>query len=163
MKTLFIAIAFLFPRNELPPGTYTIKNEQSNRYLKAKEDCMLNCCELIQESSSSGDDVKWIIEKAPGASYTIKSKLTSKLIDADALATRNDGCKVHLCSRLQALQNNQQWRIEKLTNGNYRIKCVAGNKPIRVAPECAAEDGCRFELFQPENHYTQQWVLQKVD
>lgn len=155
--------------DELPAGTYRIKNVHSSRYLKATEECFLNCCDLMQEASSSGDDVKWIIEKVPGAifaSYTIKSKLTSKVIDADALATNNDGCKVHLCSRLPAatgLRTNQEWRLEKLTNGNYRIKCVAGDKPMRVSPGCASQDGCRFELFKPESNTTQQWVLQKVD
>jgi hypothetical protein len=155
--------------DELAAGTYKIKNVNSGRYLKATQDCFLNCCDLMQESSASGNDVQWIIEKVPGAifaSYTIKSKLTSKVIDADALATKDDGCKVHLCDRLPVatgLRTNQEWRMEKLTNGNYRIKCVASDKPMRVSPGCASQDGCRFELFKPESSNTQQWVLQKVD
>lgn len=177
MKKFFNVIAFfflLFPlhtmaNDEIAAGTYRIKNVNSGRYLKATTECFLNCCDLMQESSSAGDDVKWVVEKVSGAifaSYTIKSKLTSKVIDADALATGNDGCKVHLCNRLPAsagLRTNQEWRMEKLTNGNYRIKNVASDKPMRVSPGCASQDGCRFELFKPESNSTQQWVLQKVD
>jgi hypothetical protein len=153
--------------DELPAGTYKIKNVSSGRFLRATSDCFLNCCDLMQESASTGNDVLWIVEKVPGAifaSYTIKSKLTSKVIDADALTTGNDGCNVHLCSRLPTgIRTNQEWRMEKLTNGNYRIKCVASDKPMRVAPGCASQDGCRFELFKPETSTTQQWVLQKVN
>lgn len=155
--------------DELPAGTYKIKNVNSSRFLKATTECFFNCCNMMQEASSTGDDVLWIVSKVDGAifaSYTIKSKLTNKVLDADAPSTGNDGCKVQQCDRLSVavgLRTNQEWRFEKLTNGNYRIKCVASDKPMRVAPGCASQDGCRFELFKPENSTTQQWVLQKVN
>ncbi len=153
--------------DQVQAGTYKIKNVSSGRYLKATTECFLNCCDLMQEASSTGDDVQWILAKVDGAifeSYTIKSKLTSKIIDADLPKTGEDGCKVQLCSRIPTgIRTNQEWRFEKLSNGNYRIKCVAGDKALRVAPGCASQDGCRFELFKHDNTTTQQWVLQKVN
>lgn len=153
--------------DQIAEGTYKIKNVHSSRYLKATTECFLNCCDLMQEASSSGTDVQWVLQKVPGAifeSYTIKSKLTDKYIDADIGCTGQDNCKVHLCSRIPTgIRTNQEWRLEKLTNGNYRIKCVASNKAMRVAPGCASQDGCRFELFTPASSTTQEWILQKVN
>jgi hypothetical protein len=109
------------------------------------------------------------LDKVHGAifsSYTIKSKLNSKVIDADAPFTGNDGCKVHLCGRLPAavgLRTNQEWQLEKLTNGNYKIKAVAGGKRMRVEPGCASQNGCRFELNSSASGTFDEWQLIKVN
>ncbi len=152
--------------DEVPAGTYKIKNVHSNRFLRAGTDCFFNCCDLKQSTSSSGDAALFILAKVPNAifdSYTIKSKLNNKVIDADMPNTGNNGCKVQLCDRLPTgLRTNQEWRLEKLTNGNYLIKCVAGNKPLRVAPGCASQDGCRFELSSASDcSNCKEWVLIK--
>jgi hypothetical protein len=100
--------------DEISEGTYKIKNVHSNRYLKATTECFLNCCDLMQESASTGNDVQWILQKVPGAifeSYTIKSKLNDKVIDADIGCTGENNCKVHLCSRIPTgIRTNQEWR-----------------------------------------------------
>ena len=152
--------------DEITAGTYKIKNVNSGRFLKATTDCFLNCCALQQSTSSTGDAVLWIIEKVSGAifdSYTIKSKLNSKVMDADLPNTGSNGCKVQLCDRLPTgIRTNQEWRFEKLTNGNYLIKCVSGDKPVRVAPGCSSQDGCRFELStQTDCNNCKEWVLIK--
>jgi hypothetical protein len=150
----------------LPAGTYRIKNAYSSRYLSSTNTCFLNCCDLMQLSNTSGNEVLWVLEKVPGAvfsSYTIKSRTNTKVIDADALTTGQEGCTVHLCDRIPVgIRTNQEWRLEKLPNGNYRIKCVAGDKPIQVAPGCASQDGCRFELSS-NTGATQEWIFQKVN
>lgn len=152
--------------DEIAAGTYKIKNANSNRFLKATSTCFFNCCDMQQATSSSGDDNLWILAKVPNAifdSYTIKSKLNSKVIDADLPNTGNNGCKVQLCDRLPTgIRTNQEWRLEKLPNGNYLIKCVAGEKPLRVVPGCSSQDGCRFELSsQSDCSNCKEWVLIK--
>lgn len=151
-------------------GTYKIKNVSSSRFLQASNSCGLNgCCDLMQHSSGAGDDVLWQLNKVSGAifsSYTIKSKLNLKVVDADALFTGNDGCKVHLCGRLSVavgLRTNQEWQLEKQPNGNYKIKCAAGSKRMRVAPGCASQDGCRFELHSSASGTYDEWQLIKVN
>ncbi|MGZ8538214.1 MAG: lipase family protein [Flavisolibacter sp.] len=152
--------------DQIAAGTYKIKNANSGRYLKATTSCFFNCCDLQQSTGSSGDAVLWTIEKVPNAifdSYTIKSKLNSKVIDADLPNTGTNGCKVQLCDRLlTGIRTNQEWRFEKLTNGNFVIKCVSGDKTLRVAPGCSSQDGCRFELStQSDCGNCKEWVLVK--
>lgn len=150
----------------LAAGTYKIKNVNSGRFLKAGTTCFINCCDMQQSTTTSGDASLWIIEKVPNAifdSYTIKSKMNNKVMDADLLNTGSNGCKVQLCDRLlTGIRTNQEWRFEKLTNGNYLVKCVSGDKPMRVAPGCASQDGCRFELStQTDCSNCKEWILIK--
>ena len=147
-------------------GTYKIKNVNSGRFLKATSSCFFNCCDMQQATTASGDAFLWIIEKVPNAifdSYTIKSKLNAKVVDADLPNTGNNGCKVQLCDRLiTGIRTNQEWRFEKLTNGNYLVKCVAGDKPLRVVPGCSSQDGCRFELSSlTDCSNCKEWILIK--
>ena len=154
--------------DNIAAGTYLLKNVRSNRYLQASSNCGINgCCDLRQDDSNAGSDVRWRVARVPNAifaGYTFTSTMNEKVVDADMGETGKDGGKVHLCGRLPVavgLRTHQEWKLERLENGNYRIRCVAGNRYLRVAPGCSSQDGCRFELWERPTPEAE-WILIKV-
>ncbi len=155
----------------IEPGTYTIKNARSGKFLIAsKESCpfnLNNCCPVIQRSSSvKPNDNKWIIAAVDGAfvtSYTIKNRAYDTVLDADIICAGSNNCKVQNCNRIGfGDRRNQEWAFVRMSNGNYKLRCVRGNKYLRLNPDCAENNNCGFLLYEYLNQSDEEFILQRL-
>ncbi|MGB8452058.1 MAG: RICIN domain-containing protein [Anaerocolumna sp.] len=135
-------------------GTYKLINRNSGKALDVSEGSTADGGDVIQWSSNSGNNQKWVVTNMNNG-YKLINVNSGKALDvynnssadgADVIQWTDNG------------QNNQRWNIVDLGNGYYNLVNVSSGKLLDVDNSSTADGG---NVLQWSNNggYNQQWQL----
>lgn len=144
----------LYPAGVPAPGTYTIRQKSSGRFLDAHEIAGKDF-QLVTRPAQNNDTQRWELASA-GAVYAIRQKSSGRFLDAHDSAA-ND---FRLVTRAAQDNATQRWVVVPVGDGSFTIRQLS-NLRFVDAHEIAGED-FRLVTRPAQNNNTQHWLLVNV-
>jgi hypothetical protein len=144
----------LYPPHLLAPGTYTIRQKSSNRFLDAHEIAEKDF-RLVTRPAQNNDTQRWEVASV-GAVYAIRQKSNGRFVDAHD----NAGEDFRLVTRPAQNNDTQRWVVMPAGDGSSTIRQLS-NLRFVDAHEIAGED-FRLVTRPAQNNDTQRWLLASV-
>lgn len=138
----------------LSNGTYKLINRNSGKALDVNNSSVADGADVIQWSSGSGNNQKWIITNM-GSGYKLINVNSQKALDVYNNSTADGGDVIQWTDNGQ---NNQRWNIVDLGNGYYNLVNINSGKLLDVDNNSTA-DGANVLQWSSNGGYNQQWQL----
>ncbi|OPJ59422.1 flavastacin precursor [Clostridium chromiireducens] len=135
-------------------GTYKLINRESGKALDVYNSSTADGADVIQWSTGSGNNQKWIITNM-GNGYKLINVNSKKALDVYNTSTENGADVIQWTDNGQ---KNQLWNIVDLGNGYYNLVNVNSGKLLDVDNKSTA-DGANVLQWISTGGYNQQWQI----
>lgn len=147
-------IKALYPAGIPTPGTYTIRQKSSNRFLDAHEIADKDF-RLVTRPAQNNNTQRWELSSV-GAVYAIRQKINGRFLDAHDSAA-ND---FRLVTRTAQNDASQRWIVIPVGDGSSTLRQL-NNLRFMDAHEIEGED-FRLVTRPAQNNNTQRWLINNV-
>lgn len=137
------------------PGFYEIMNLKSSKMMALD---MRDKASVIQITSRSQEEQRWVVDQAPGGAFFIRNAVNGRALQI----TNNARSTPVIVSRFDARNPAQQWRIEPGKDGNPVIISMASGKVLDV-PDGSNQEGLRVQVYDRNGDSNQRFVFHRID
>lgn len=153
-----VAGAIEVPNASVSDGIFIIINRKSGKALDVSNFGLQNGANIIQYTSTSSDNQKWLLTRNAAGYYSIVSLMSGKGLDVSQAGTANGDNVLQWHYWGGA---NQQWQFVDLGNAYYRIMNRNSGKALDVAGQSTA-NGANIDQWSYWGGQNQQWSLTQL-
>jgi hypothetical protein len=137
----------------LPDGTYNVVSRYSNKPMAALSGGTANGTQLVQWSSSGGNEQKWTFTSLGNGQYKITGVPSGRVVNVSGNSGSN-GANLILWDWTNG--NNEKWTITPIDDGYFRLTAVNSGKVADVEGPSTA-DGAVVHQWSYVGVLNQQW------